>query len=64
MRKAFILPALIAGALALSGCATLKGGAIGAAAGATGSAVTGNDVKKGAVVGGAAGAVVGTVVGD
>ncbi len=46
----------------LSGCSTLRGGAIGAAGGAGVAAATGGDVKKGAAVGGAGGAVAGTVI--
>lgn len=47
--------------LALSGCSTLKGAAIGGAAGAGVAAASGKSVEKGAAVGGAAGAVIGTV---
>jgi hypothetical protein len=62
------IPLLLATAL-LAGCnslgprekATVKGGAIGAAAGAGVSAISGGDPVTGAVVGGAAGAVIGNV---
>lgn len=56
--------ALALAGLALSGCSTLRGGAIGAAGGAGVAAVSGGDVGTGAAVGGAGGAVVGTVVDD
>ena len=59
--KLVLIGLVTAGALAVSGCSTLRGAGIGAAAGAGASAVTGNDVGKGAAIGGAAGAVVGTV---
>ena len=52
---------LAVGAVAVSGCSTVRGAGIGAALGAGTAAVTDNDVKDGAVIGGAAGAVVGTV---
>lgn len=56
----------------LAGCSNLsprqesalKGGAIGAAAGAGVSVISGGDPVTGAVVGGAAGAVIGTVKED
>lgn len=55
------LPLIAAGALALSGCSTVRGAGIGAAVGAGAAAVTDHDVKDGAVIGAGAGAVVGTV---
>lgn len=58
------IPLLLAGALALGGCSgmnstqqkTVSGGAIGAAVGAAGTAVTGGCVACGAAIGGAVGA--------
>lgn len=55
---------LVAGALAVSGCSTLRGAGIGGALGAGAAAVTDHDVKDGALIGAGAGAVVGTVAGD
>ena len=64
---------IVSGALvlALSGCSglsdleqrTLSGGAIGAGAGAVGTAITGGCVSCGAALGGAAGAAVGYITG-
>jgi len=62
--RSILLPLALIGALAVSGCSTLRGAGIGAAGGAGVAAVTGGDVGRGAAVGGAAGAVVGTVVDD
>ena len=62
MHKHFMILAVIGGSFALSGCATLKGAGIGAAAGAGTQAIRGKNVKDGAVAGAAVGAVVGTVV--
>lgn len=64
------IPLLLAGALVLGGCENmnaqsqrvLSGGAIGAAAGATVTVVTGGCVACGAAVGGAVGAGVGYVI--
>lgn len=61
--------ATVLAALVLAGCSNLtprqesalKGGAVGAAAGAGVSALSGGDAVTGAVVGGAAGAVIGTL---
>lgn len=55
------LPLIAAGALAVSGCSTLRGAGIGAAVGAGAAAVTDKDVKDGAAIGAGAGAVIGTV---
>jgi hypothetical protein len=55
---------ILLSALALAGCATARGAAIGAAGGAAVAAATDNDVEKGAAVGGVAGAVVGTATDD
>ncbi|WP_132907883.1 hypothetical protein [Sphingomonas sp. BK235] len=61
--RSLILPTLlVAGAVSLSACSTLRGAAIGGAGGAGVAAATGGSVEKGAAVGGTAGAVVGTVV--
>ena len=66
MRKTTTAAALVA-ALALAGCSgmnnteqrTLSGGAIGAAAGAAGTAITGGCVWCGAALGGGVGAAAG-----
>jgi hypothetical protein len=63
------VPLALVLALGLSGCAgmnstqqrTLSGGAIGAAAGAAGSAITGGCVSCGAAIGGAVGAGAGYI---
>ncbi len=55
------LPLIAAGALAVSGCSTLRGAGIGAAVGAGAGAGADKDVKDGAVIGAGAGAVIGTV---
>lgn len=60
--KLVLIGLITSAALAVSGCSTLRGAGIGAAAGAGTAVVTDNDVGKGAAIGGAAGAVVGTVV--
>ncbi|HEX7857062.1 MAG TPA: hypothetical protein VF503_25555 [Sphingobium sp.] len=52
---------LVPAAMAMSGCATVKGAAIGGAAGAGVAAVSGGNVGKGAAIGGVAGGVIGTV---
>lgn len=62
MKKIAVSALLIASAVSMSACSTLRGAAIGGAGGAGVAAVTGKDVGKGAAVGGTAGAVVGTVV--
>ena len=69
MRKHIAIPAILVGALALSACEgmnstqqrTLSGGAIGAAVGAAGTALTGGCVSCGAAIGGAVGAGAGYV---
>lgn len=62
MKKFAISALLVASAVSMSACSTLRGAAIGGAGGAGVAAITGKDVGKGAAVGGTAGAVVGTVV--
>ena len=62
MKKIAISTLLLASAVSMSACSTLRGAAIGGGAGAATAAVTGGNVGKGAAVGGTAGAVVGTVV--
>jgi hypothetical protein len=62
MQKLAMSAALVAAAVSMSACSTLRGAAIGGAGGAGVAAVTGKDVGTGAAVGGTAGAVVGTVV--
>jgi osmotically inducible lipoprotein OsmB len=62
MRKIFLSSLLVAGAVSMSACSTLRGAAIGGAGGAGVAAATGKNVEKGAAVGGVGGAVVGTVV--
>ncbi|MBY9062185.1 hypothetical protein K7957_04490 [Sphingomonas yunnanensis] len=62
MRKMLLSTLLVAGAMSMSACSTLRGAAIGGAGGAGVAAVTGKSVEKGAAVGGVGGAVVGTVV--
>ena len=64
MNKVAISAMLLASAVSVSACSTLKGAAIGGAGGAGVAAVSGGDVKTGAAAGGAAGAVVGTVADD
>lgn len=61
MKKIALSALLVASAVSMSACSTLRGAAIGGAGGAGVAAVTGSDVGKGAAVGGTAGAVVGTV---
>ena len=61
MKKIAVSALVIASAVSLSACSTLRGAAIGGAGGAGVAAATGGDVEKGAAVGGTAGAVVGTV---
>ncbi len=61
MKKIALSAVLVASAVSVSACSTLRGAAIGGAGGAGVAAATGNDVGKGAAVGGTAGAVVGTV---
>ncbi len=61
MKKIAVSALLIASAVSMSACSTLKGAGIGAAGGAGVAAATGGSVEKGAAVGGAGGAVVGTV---
>ena len=61
MKKIALSALVVASAVSMSACSTLRGAAIGGAGGAGVAAVTGNDVGKGAAVGGTAGAVVGTV---
>lgn len=64
-----LLPAALAGALALGGCTgmsdtqqrTLSGGAIGAGTGAAAGVLTGGCVSCGAVIGGAVGAAGGYI---
>ena len=66
------IPFVLAGALVLAGCENmdrqtqrmLSGGAIGAAAGATVTVITGGCVACGAAVGGAVGTGVGYVVNE
>jgi osmotically inducible lipoprotein OsmB len=62
MRKMLLSSLLVAGAVSMSACSTLRGAAIGGAGGAGVAAATGKSVEKGAAVGGVGGAVVGTVV--
>ncbi|MBB3345773.1 hypothetical protein KZ813_01580 [Sphingomonas sp. RHCKR7] len=62
MRKILLSTLLVAGAVSMSACSTLRGAAIGGAGGAGVAAATGKSVEKGAAVGGVGGAVVGTVV--
>ncbi|WP_277981672.1 hypothetical protein [Sphingomonas phyllosphaerae] len=62
MRKILLSSLLVAGAVSMSACSTLRGAAIGGAGGAGVAAATGKNVEKGAAVGGVGGAVVGTVV--
>jgi predicted small secreted protein len=64
MKKIAVTTLLLASAVSMSACSTLRGGAIGAAGGAGVAAATGGNVEKGAAVGGVGGAVVGTVVDD
>lgn len=64
MKKIALTTLLLASAVSMSACSTLRGGAIGAAGGAGVAAATGGNVEKGAAVGGVGGAVVGTVVDD
>ena len=69
MRKA-MLPVALVGALALAGCSglnsteerVLSGGAIGAAAGAAGTAITGGCIACGAALGGVVGAGAGYII--
>jgi osmotically inducible lipoprotein OsmB len=61
MKKFAVSALLVASAVSMSACSTLKGAGIGAAGGAGVAAATGGSVEKGAAVGGAGGAVVGTV---
>lgn len=61
MKKTIQAALVIAAAVSMSACSTLRGAAIGGAGGAGLAAVTGNDVEDGAAIGGTAGAVVGTV---
>ena len=61
MKKIAISALILAAAVSISACSTLKGAGIGGAGGAGIAAATGGDVEKGAAVGGTAGAVVGTV---
>lgn len=61
MKKFAVSALLLASAVSMSACSTLKGAGIGAAGGAGVAAATGGSVEKGAAVGGAGGAVVGTV---
>ena len=62
MKRAVYAAILIAPlAMATSGCSTLRGAAIGGAAGAGVAAISGKSVEKGAAVGGVAGGVIGTV---
>lgn len=62
MKKFALSVLLIASAVSMSACSTLRGAAIGGAGGAGVAAATGGSVEKGAAVGGVGGAVVGTVV--
>ena len=62
MKKIAISALMVASAVSMSACSTLRGAAIGGAGGAGVAAVTGGSVEKGAAVGGAAGAVAGTVI--
>ncbi|MBB3692283.1 hypothetical protein [Sphingomonas sp. BK580] len=62
MRKILLSTLLVACAVNMSACSTLRGAAIGGAGGAGVAAATGKSVEKGAAVGGVGGAVVGTVV--
>jgi len=59
--RALWITLMAAGALAVSGCSTVRGAGIGAAVGAGAAAVTDNSVKDGALIGAGTGAVVGTV---
>ena len=61
MKKIAVSALILASAVSLSACSTLRGAAIGGAGGAGVAAATGGNVEKGAAVGGTAGAVVGTV---
>ncbi|MFT3966471.1 MAG: hypothetical protein QM690_11385 [Sphingobium sp.] len=62
MKPAIFAATLLAPlAMTVSGCSTLKGAAIGGAAGAGVAAISGKSVEKGAAVGGVAGGVIGTV---
>lgn len=61
MKKILLGSMLLAAAVSISACSTLRGAAIGGAGGAGVAAATGGSVEKGAAVGGTAGAVVGTV---
>lgn len=62
MKRAVVATILLAPfAMLTTGCSTLKGAAIGGAAGAGVAAVSGESVEKGAAVGGVAGGVIGTV---
>ena len=69
MRKV-MLPVVMVGALALAGCSglnsteerVLSGGAIGAAAGAAGTAITGGCIACGAALGGVVGAGAGYII--
>lgn len=61
MKRTIFMATLLSSAIALSGCSTLRGAAIGGAAGAGVAAVTGGNIGTGAAVGGGAGAVIGTV---
>lgn len=62
MKKFALSALLVASAVSMSACSTLRGAAIGGAGGAGIAAATGGNVEKGAAVGGVGGAVVGTVV--
>ncbi|KQM63798.1 hypothetical protein ASE75_10920 [Sphingomonas sp. Leaf17] len=61
MKKIAVSALILASAVSLSACSTLRGAAIGGAGGAGVAAATGGSIEKGAAVGGTAGAVVGTV---
>lgn len=61
MKRSVLMVAVLSSAIALSGCSTLRGAAIGGAAGAGVAAVSGGNVGRGAAIGGGAGAVIGTV---
>ena len=67
MNRIFAVTALLGMTLALAACGdtkgerALSGGAIGAGAGAVGSALTGGSPWTGAVIGGAAGAATGAL---
>lgn len=62
MNKIVTSVLLVASAVSMSACSTLRGAAIGGAGGAGVAAATGGSIEKGAAVGGVGGAVVGTVV--